>query len=124
MALYVSLLMVARLFIGLLILVQFSLVLITGHDNVSLRNLGQELSQWVYQILMFLTFNNDNRPFPFDEWPKFDYSAESSTYSFKQREATEADVSDHRTDAEHIEDEHILSPEKSDSAGESDLNKK
>ena len=51
---------------------QFLLVLIAGYDNENLRNLGQGLGKWIYQTVMFLTFNTESKPFPFDEWPEVD----------------------------------------------------
>ena len=74
MALYAVLLLAARLVISILVLVQFLFVLLSGKDNENLRNLGQGLGKWVYQTIMFLTFNTENKPFPFDEWPLIDPS--------------------------------------------------
>ena len=74
MALFTVLLLAARLVISVLVLVQFILVLFSGKDNENLRNLGQGLGKWVYQTIMFLTFNTENKPFPFDEWPLIDPS--------------------------------------------------
>jgi len=64
MVLFTVLLMAARLVISLVVIVQFALVLLTGNDNENLRNLGQGLGKWVYQTLMFLTFNTNDKPFP------------------------------------------------------------
>lgn len=74
MALYTVLLLAARLVISILVLVQFLFVLLSGKDNENLRNLGQGLGKWVYQTIMFLTFNTEKKPFPFDEWPLIDPS--------------------------------------------------
>jgi len=74
MALFTVLLLAARLVISILVIVQFVLVLFSGKDNENLRNLGQGLGKWVYQTIMFLTFNTENKPFPFDEWPLIDPS--------------------------------------------------
>jgi hypothetical protein len=74
MVLYTVLLLAARLVISILVLVQFLFVLLSGKDNENLRNLGQGLGKWVYQTIMFLTFNTENKPFPFDEWPLIDPS--------------------------------------------------
>ena len=74
MVLFTVLLMAARLVISLVVIVQFALVLLTGNDNENLRNLGQGLGKWVYQTLMFLTFNANDKPFPFNEWPVVDPS--------------------------------------------------
>lgn len=78
MLLFAVLLMAARLVITLVVVVQFLLVLIIGSDNENLRNLGQGLARWVYQTVMFLTFNSEEKPFPFNEWPSIE---ESEGYS-------------------------------------------
>lgn len=74
MLLFGLLLVAARLVVSLVVLVQFLSVLLVGADNQNLRNLGQGLGKWVYQTLMFLTFNSEEKPFPFDEWPAVDTS--------------------------------------------------
>lgn len=63
------LLVVARFAIGLLGLLQFLLVLLTGSDNDGLRRMGASVSQWTLQTMRFLTFNTEDKPFPFQEWP-------------------------------------------------------
>ena len=89
MLLFILLLMAARLIITLVVLVQFLVVLVSGSDNENLRNLGQGLGKWVYQCVMFLTFNSDNKPFPFDEWPVLDPSEGYSVSSPEQVEDAE-----------------------------------
>ncbi len=86
MLLFTLLLAAGRLVIALVVLVQFLLVLVTGSDNEHLRNLGQGLAKWVYQTLMFLTFNTEEKPFPFDEWPVVD---PSEGYSVREVEEVE-----------------------------------
>ena len=89
MFVFTLLLMAARLVITLVVLVQFLLVLVTGSDNENLRNLGQGLGKWVYQTVMFLTFNTDSKPFPFDEWPEVDPSEGYSVRSAEDIEEAE-----------------------------------
>ena len=84
MLLFTLLLMAARLIVAVVVVVQFVIVLATGKDNQNLRNLGQGLGKWVYQAIMFLTFNSDNKPFPFDEWPVLDPSEGYSVTSPEQ----------------------------------------
>ena len=74
MLLFGVLLVAARLVISIVVVVQFLFVLLVGADNQNLRNLGQGLGKWVYQTLMFLTFNSEEKPFPFDDWPAIDTS--------------------------------------------------
>ena len=80
------LLMAGRLVISIIVVVQFALVLVTGSDNENLRNLGQGLGKWIYQAFMFLTFNSEEKPFPFDEWPTID---PSEGYSVKSADDIE-----------------------------------
>ena len=69
MLLFGLLLTIARMVIWVVAIVQFLFVLISGEDNTNLRNLGQGVTRWVSQALLFLTFNSDEKPFPFSDWP-------------------------------------------------------
>jgi hypothetical protein len=61
---------VARLVVGMVVLLQFFWVLFTGETNKPLEGLGQSLATYTYQIIRYLTFNTEQRPFPFDtDWP-------------------------------------------------------
>ena len=61
---------VSRVVVGAVVFVQFFWVLFTGEQNNKLLILGHALSTYTYQIIMYLTFNTDDRPFPFDrDWP-------------------------------------------------------
>jgi len=50
-------------------LFQFFVRLTTGSLNPRLLDLGYSLSSYIYQIYMFLTFNSEERPYPFQPWP-------------------------------------------------------
>lgn len=39
-----------------------------GAQNGPLQRLGYQIAAYVYQILMFLTFNSEDRPFPYQGW--------------------------------------------------------
>ena len=52
-----------------LIVLQALFSLVTGKDNENLRELGGALSKYFYQILLFLTYKSDNKPFPFAPFP-------------------------------------------------------
>ena len=61
---------ISRVVIGAVILVQFFWVLFTGNTNRRLDALGQSLATYTYQIVRYLTFVTEERPFPFDaDWP-------------------------------------------------------
>jgi hypothetical protein len=60
----------ARLVAGVVVLLQFLHVLFTGRPNERLKDLGLSLAQYFCQVIEYLTFNTEVRPFPFDaEWP-------------------------------------------------------
>ena len=62
---------VSRLVVGAVVMLQFFFVLFTGKTNNHLLSFGQALSTYTYQVISYLTFNTEERPFPFDtEWPK------------------------------------------------------
>jgi hypothetical protein len=63
---------VAKVTIIAIIAFQFILSLLTGATNEKLVTLGKSLSTYLYQILLFLTFNSENHPYPFSDWPKAD----------------------------------------------------
>ena len=61
---------ISRIVVGTLILLQFLFVLVTGQKNKRLDGLGQGLATYTYQIILYLTFNTEVRPFPFEmDWP-------------------------------------------------------
>jgi hypothetical protein len=64
LTLYIS----GMVLVGVIIL-QFLIALLTGHDNENLRKFGASLSLYVYQCIRFLTYNDDQKPFPFADWP-------------------------------------------------------
>lgn len=69
MILFALIYSVAEVVVAAVAIFQFLLVLVTGHPNERLREFGQGLSVYIYQIWRFLTFNSESLPFPFDRWP-------------------------------------------------------
>ena len=51
------------------VLFQFLSVLFTGSANQPLLRFGQNLSRYHYQIARFVSFNTEDKPFPFSDWP-------------------------------------------------------
>lgn len=61
---------VSRIVTGAVVVLQFFWVLFTGRTNGKLEQLGQALATYTYQIVRYLTYNTETRPFPFDtDWP-------------------------------------------------------
>ncbi len=61
---------VAEMVLVAVIVIQFLFVLFTSEKNRRLLNFGKELSTFIYQVFLFLTFNTEEKPFPFADWPK------------------------------------------------------
>ncbi|MCW8901907.1 MAG: DUF4389 domain-containing protein [Gammaproteobacteria bacterium] len=60
---------VAEVIIFTVVVFQFVLSLLTRKTNERLLTLGQSLSTYQYQVLIFLTFNSEEHPYPFGAWP-------------------------------------------------------
>ncbi|NBQ68039.1 MAG: DUF4389 domain-containing protein [Nitrosomonadaceae bacterium] len=56
------------LVIGILFF-QFATLILTGKTNEFLLGFSQSLSIYIHQIINFLTFSSEQRPFPFSTWP-------------------------------------------------------
>ena len=69
MLLFALLLQVATAVMWVLVILQFLFSLITGKDNEKLRAFGSALSVYIHQSLRFLTYNSEDKPFPFSDWP-------------------------------------------------------
>ena len=69
MLLFLIVYWVAKFVIYMVIFFQFLSVLITGGTNAQLLSLGKSLSVYVCQIMLYLTFNTEEQPYPFGKWP-------------------------------------------------------
>lgn len=69
MLLFIALYHVAAVLIGAVAVLQFVWKLISGEVNPRLLSFGEDLGRYFYQIMRFLTFNTEEKPFPFTDWP-------------------------------------------------------
>jgi nitrogen fixation-related uncharacterized protein len=70
MVLFALILQVASLVMWALVAVQFLWALVTGDDNDKLRRFGHSLAKFIFDALRFLTYNTEQKPFPFSDWPE------------------------------------------------------
>lgn len=56
-----------RMILWAVVLFQLATALITGSPNPHALRFGRILTLYLYQILLFLTFNSDEMPFPFSD---------------------------------------------------------
>ena len=59
---------VVRTLIWVVVLLQIASALFTGDTNQHILGFGQKLAAYLYHILLFMTFNTDQIPFPFSDW--------------------------------------------------------
>ena len=70
MAVFVAIYAITRIVFAAVVIFQFLWVLFTAETNKQLTDLGQSLATYTYQIMRYLSFNCDEKPFPIDaEWP-------------------------------------------------------
>lgn len=78
--LYVFLFMIlygiAEVVLGVIVIVQFGFKLITLETNKNLLDFSIGLNKYIYGILQFMTFNSDEKPYPFSDWPGSSHRAE------------------------------------------------
>ena len=60
----------SRFVIGAVVAIQFFYVLLTGKTKNELKSFGHSLAIYSYEVIEYLTFNTDAKPFPFEgAWP-------------------------------------------------------
>ncbi len=60
----------SRIVLGAVVVIQFFYVLLTGETRDELKTFGHSLSIYSYQVVEYLTFNTEKKPFPLDRsWP-------------------------------------------------------
>lgn len=57
------------LIVGTIAVIQFVFDIATGKPNKQLLSFGDSFSQYIYQIVKYLTFVTEEKPFPFGTWP-------------------------------------------------------
>ena len=54
---------------------------ITGGPNSQLKEFSAGLNQFIFQSVQFLTYNSEEKPFPFSDWPSAPpYSEDDDPY--------------------------------------------
>lgn len=62
---------VAELVIAVITVVQFFTVLLSGGDpNKRLQDFGRTLGAYLRELVAFLTYESDDKPFPVGPWPE------------------------------------------------------
>ena len=69
MILFIVVFNLAELVIAFVVAVQFAFKLFTGEVNERLAEFGDGLAEYFRQMIAFLTFRSEDKPFPFAPWP-------------------------------------------------------
>ncbi len=77
MLIFSLLLALVKTVVWVIAALQFFVVLFTGRDNPHLRDLGQGVAKWSLQATLFLSYNSEEKPFPFADWPEIETLSES-----------------------------------------------
>ena len=60
---------VCRFLLYIIVLVQFFFDLISGKPNNRLCQFSSEFKNYIAEVVAFLTYQSDAKPFPFSDWP-------------------------------------------------------
>jgi hypothetical protein len=69
MVLFAIIFIVATWLAAAIVVLQFLVVLVTGDTNSNLQSLGSSMGIYLHNIVDYLSYNNDDLPFPFADWP-------------------------------------------------------
>ncbi len=67
---YIILFSLVQFIVTISLLIQWVLVLFSGEPNARLKHFTRGLNRYAYQIMEFLNFNSEERPFPLSDWPE------------------------------------------------------
>lgn len=69
MILFAVVLGLSDLLLAVVIILQFGFVLFTRRRNDELLDFGAQLARFRYHVVRYLTYNTEDRPWPFVTWP-------------------------------------------------------
>ncbi|MDH3688115.1 MAG: DUF4389 domain-containing protein [Gammaproteobacteria bacterium] len=60
---------VIKFIVTVILIIQFLSRLITGAPLERLRKFSAQVSAYGYEIFQYVSYNSDDKPFPFSDWP-------------------------------------------------------
>ncbi len=61
--------------LAIIALLQSIISVVSGEPNEALKDFGARLGIYIKQIAEFVSFNTDDMPFPFSDWPESQQNA-------------------------------------------------
>ncbi len=92
MLLFGLILYLALIVLVVVVIVQFIFALFADEANSGIRNFSRDLAQYIHQITLFLTYNDERRPFPFN--PLYDEVVSKDTDEADEYVAEFQDITD------------------------------
>ncbi|MDX5151634.1 MAG: DUF4389 domain-containing protein [Acidiferrobacterales bacterium] len=83
---------IAEIVVYAVVILQFLFTLFGGDRNAQLQTLGKNLSTFIYQVFMYITYNTDERPYPFAPWPGEGSSSKAPAKKKKKAAKKKADT--------------------------------
>ena len=69
MVLFLLIFTVAKFIVWIVIAIQFLMTLFTNNAHKKTLDFSEHLNTYIHQILSFLTYNSEIKPYPFSPWP-------------------------------------------------------
>ena len=76
MLLFVVVLYPVATVLCVIVAIQIILALVTGETNENIRQFSASLAEYIRKIILFLTYNGNEKPFPFSAWDQSDDATE------------------------------------------------
>ncbi|MFT5593559.1 MAG: hypothetical protein ACI8SR_001940 [Oceanicoccus sp.] len=78
---------------------QWFYVLLSGDANQGLRNFAKGLSLYVAQIIDYLSYNTEEKPYPFTDWPEDTTNSVAPSRSSVRKASVESKKDTDQSDA-------------------------
>jgi hypothetical protein len=90
MILFAVILYLVMMLVTVVVIVQLLFSLFSGKPNEDIADFAADLSQYVYRIVAFLTYTENRRPFPFNNWDDDGESDDEADYARSVEEMGDA----------------------------------
>ena len=85
---YGAILWLSAIVLAFVVVFQFLSVLFTRETQKNLLEFGGALAEYVRQIVAYLTFNSEYKPFPFGDWPETAGEVAAAKTAARKRKTT------------------------------------
>lgn len=72
------------------VVIQFGFLLITGQVNTNLKGFNKEVGLFLFDIIKYLSFQSNAKPFPFRDWPYDERSNKENKTELNDSEVVKA----------------------------------